>query len=266
MKKASIGRNQTGFSLIEMMLALVLGLIVTGSALQLMVSNSQSAGVNEFIATAQENGRHSLYIMSREFRRAGFRAIAGSIPVQPFYLGACETRNGIVVPVCTADGGGTNSDRVAIHYEPNPGNLVDCTGSAVAAGAMTADVYFVAPDPANNNINTLFCRGHDPITELPRGANPLAIVQGVDRLQVVYGIAPAGTNNINQYVTATAVTNWRQVLGMRVGVLVGAGEPSRVFDQRIRRYNLLNSGPDPWNDQTPRYIYSTAIRLNNTGL
>ncbi|WP_419835920.1 PilW family protein [Endozoicomonas atrinae] len=264
MPGTSIINHQKGFSILEMMLAFVMGLIVAGSALQLMVSNSRSANVNEFIATAQENGRHSLYIMSTEFRRAGFRSETGVAPIQPFYRGGCEGDS-----ICTVDGGGTDSDRIAVQYEPMPdpvsGLLEDCTGATVAAGSLTADVYFVDRDIANDNISTLFCRGYDPLTGTPRGLAQ-ALVQGVDRLQVVYGTAPSGTTSINQYVTASAVADWRQVFGIRVGVLVSAGEESRVFDKRSRTYNLLNSGMLTLNDQTPRYMYSTAIRLNNTGL
>lgn len=252
--------------MIEMMLAFVIGLIVSGSALQLMVSNSRSASVNEFMATAQENGRYSLYIMSRELRRAGYRVDALKKPLQPFYTGKCQG-----TAICTQDGGGTVSDRVAIQYEPqadpNTGDRRDCAGGLVPDGALTADVYYVADDTANNNISTLFCIGYDPVSETVRTpGNPLALVQGVERLQAVYGIGPAGTTIIDQYVTAAAVSDWQEVRGIRVGVLVSAGGDSRVFDQRIRTYNLLNSGDESFNDQTPRYVYSTAVRLNNTGL
>ncbi|MGO0308616.1 PilW family protein [Endozoicomonas acroporae] len=259
----NIIHHQKGFSIVEMMLAFLMGLIVAGSALQLMVNNSRSASVNEFIATAQENGRHSLYIMSTEFRRAGFRSEIGAGSIQPFYLGRCEGG-----ATCTIEGGGTNSDRVAIQYEPVPnrdnGQLQDCTGATVVPGALTADVYFVAPDHANDHISTLFCRGYDPLTGTPRG-NAQALVQGVERLQALYGIAPAGESSINQYVTASGVPDWRQVLGIRVGVLVSAGKESRIFDRRSRTYNLLDSGSLTMDDQTPRYMYSTAIRLNNAG-
>ncbi len=259
-------RQQQGFSIIEMMLAFMIGLIVAGSALQLMISNSRSTNVNEFIATAQENGRHSLYVMSRELRRAGYRIDAQTLPAQPFYTGNC-----LGAPVCTQDGGGTDSDRIAIQYEPqadpNTGSRHDCAGGLVPDGALTADVYYVASDAANSNISTLFCIGYDPVSGAVRApGNPLALVQGVERLQAVYGVGPTGTTIIDKYVTASAVSDWQEVRGIRVGVLVSAGEPSRVFAQRIRTYNLLNSGNESFNDQTPRYIYSTAVRLNNTGL
>ncbi|MGB1272383.1 MAG: hypothetical protein ACPG5T_09930, partial [Endozoicomonas sp.] len=63
-----------------------------------------------------------------------------------------------------------------------------------------------------------------------------------------------------------AVSNWRDVRSMRVGILVSAGQEGRVFDQRIRTYDVLNSGALSFEDRTPRYAYSTAIKLNNTGL
>ena len=259
-------RQQRGFSIIEMMLAFVIGLIVAGSALQLMIGNSRSARVNESIASAQANGRHSLYILSRELRRAGYRADAQALPAQPFFTGSCQG-----AAVCTYDGGGTASDQIAIHYEPVADSVTgvrrDCAGGLVQSGALTADVYYVAPDTANNNISTLFCLGYDPVTGTPRApGNPLALVHGVERLQAVYGIGPTGSADINQYVNASAVSNWQEVRGIRIGVLVSAGDSSRVFAQRVRTYNVLNSGSESFNDQTPRYIYSTAVRLNNTGL
>lgn len=247
-----------GFSLIEMMLAMVLGMLVTGTVLQLMISNSQSAGANEFIAQAQANGRHTLYLLSREVRKAGYRSDLSAAPALPFYLGACEGRS-----TCTADGGGNRSDRVAIQYEPQNG--VDCTGRAVAAGALTADVYFVAPDNANNGISTLFCRGYDPASARPRGS-AMALIEGVERLQAVYGLVSGSAADINQYLTAAAVKDWKQVRGVRISVLVTSGQSARVFEQRSRTYNLLNSGNLSFNDQTPRYVYSTVIRLNNAGI
>ena len=259
-------RQQQGFSIIELMLAFVIGLIIAGSALQLMISNSRSARVNEYIATAQENGRHSLYIMSRELRRAGYRSDAQTSPALPFYTGGCGRAS-----TCTYDGGGSASDQIAIQYEPqvdsNSGVRRDCAGSLVQEGELTADVYYVAPDAANNNISTLFCLGYDPESRTPRApGRPLARVEGVERLQAVYGIGPSGSNTINQYISASAVSNWEMVRGIRVSVLVSGGVPSRVFDQRVRTYNLLNSGNASFDDQSPRYIYSTAVRLNNTGL
>ncbi len=259
-------RQQQGFSIIELMLAFVIGLTVAGSALQLMISNSRSARVNEYIATAQGNGRHSLYIMSRELRRAGFRSDVYTAPTPPFYTGNCQG-----VSVCTHDGGGTSSDQIAIQYEPQvdptTGFRSDCAGGLVPEGALTADVYYVAPDAANNNISTLFCLGYDPVSETPRApGRPLAIVEGVERIQAIYGIGPTGSTEINQYVSASAVNKWQDVRGIRISVLVSGGEPSRVFDQRVRNYNVLNSGTLSFDDRSPRYIYSTAVRLNNTGL
>jgi type IV pilus assembly protein PilW len=53
---------QQGFSLIEIMITLVLGLMISGAIIQVMVSNSVTDKLNRAMASAQEGGR---YIISR---------------------------------------------------------------------------------------------------------------------------------------------------------------------------------------------------------
>ncbi|MBU3003627.1 PilW family protein [Paraglaciecola arctica] len=49
--------NQSGFSLIELMISLTLGLIVSAAVVQVMISNNSTERLNRSIASAQENGR-----------------------------------------------------------------------------------------------------------------------------------------------------------------------------------------------------------------
>jgi type IV pilus assembly protein PilW len=70
------GRRSTpdarGFSLIELLLALALGLIVVTGIVQLFVGNSRSYGVMTGQARLQENGRFALDLIARAARSAGF--------------------------------------------------------------------------------------------------------------------------------------------------------------------------------------------------
>ncbi|MEP1445755.1 MAG: PilW family protein [Paraglaciecola sp.] len=50
-------RKQSGFSLIELMISLTLGLIVSAAVVQVMISNNSTERLNRSIASAQENGR-----------------------------------------------------------------------------------------------------------------------------------------------------------------------------------------------------------------
>lgn len=54
--------KQAGFSLIELMISLTLGLILSAAVIQVMISNNSTERLNRAIASAQENGR---FIVSR---------------------------------------------------------------------------------------------------------------------------------------------------------------------------------------------------------
>lgn len=61
----------SGFSLVELMIALVLGLIVIGAAVSIFLSNQQTFRTTENLARLQENARFAFESMAREIREAG---------------------------------------------------------------------------------------------------------------------------------------------------------------------------------------------------
>ncbi len=65
-------RRQTGFSLLEMLLAMALGLIVVTGIVQLFIGNSQSASIINGQARLQENARFAFEFISNAARRAGY--------------------------------------------------------------------------------------------------------------------------------------------------------------------------------------------------
>ena len=68
-----MGRRSTaGFSLIELMLALSLGVVVTAGIVQLFVGNSQTYNLLNGQARMQENARFALDFLSRSVRAAGY--------------------------------------------------------------------------------------------------------------------------------------------------------------------------------------------------
>lgn len=60
-----------GFSLIELMIALLLGLLVVGSALAIFVSNSRTYKATENLGRTQESSRVAFELMSHDLREAG---------------------------------------------------------------------------------------------------------------------------------------------------------------------------------------------------
>ena len=65
-------RTQQGITLIELMIALVIGLLATGAMLKVYVDSSRLYRFNEGLARIQENGRFATEFVRRDARMAGF--------------------------------------------------------------------------------------------------------------------------------------------------------------------------------------------------
>lgn len=64
---------QKGFSLIELMIALVMGLFLIGGVISVFIGSSQSFSSNEALSRVQENGRFALEMISQELRSVGYK-------------------------------------------------------------------------------------------------------------------------------------------------------------------------------------------------
>ena len=73
--------TQRGISLVEVMVALALGLIVSVGAMSLMLGNRQSYRTTEALARVQETTRITFDLMSRDLRAAGINACSGGVRV-----------------------------------------------------------------------------------------------------------------------------------------------------------------------------------------
>lgn len=76
-----LANSQSGISLVEVMVALALGLIVSVGALSLMLGNRQSYRATEALARVQEATRITFDLMSRDLRAAGINACSGGVRV-----------------------------------------------------------------------------------------------------------------------------------------------------------------------------------------
>ncbi|MEX0916438.1 MAG: PilW family protein, partial [Wenzhouxiangellaceae bacterium] len=65
------GKHFAGFTLVELMIAITLGLLLTAGMVQLFSSTKVTFRTNDAIARVQENGRFTLEILKRELREAG---------------------------------------------------------------------------------------------------------------------------------------------------------------------------------------------------
>ncbi|WP_246189403.1 PilW family protein [Pseudoxanthomonas kalamensis] len=70
-KQRFLPQHVTGFSLIELMVALVLGLLVVAAAIGIFLSNQQAYRASESLGRVQESARVAFELMARDVREAG---------------------------------------------------------------------------------------------------------------------------------------------------------------------------------------------------
>lgn len=66
------GAAQTGFSLVEMLLASAIGLLMMAGVIRIFVASSDTYRDQEDVAQMQENARFALELLQRDLRQAGF--------------------------------------------------------------------------------------------------------------------------------------------------------------------------------------------------
>lgn len=72
-------KKQNGFALVEIMIAMLLGLVLVGGVLQMFSSSRQTQRVHEATARMQESGRMALEVISRDIRMADFWGCASDL-------------------------------------------------------------------------------------------------------------------------------------------------------------------------------------------
>jgi type IV pilus assembly protein PilW len=249
--------KQAGLSLIELMISVTLGLILMTAAVSSMLSTKQTYAVNDDLSRSQENGRLALDLMVKDLRMAGYRnPINGSAP-ELFLSTACGS-----IDPCTSngEGAGTASDRFAVQFDPPEGGPeLDCTGAAVAPKDLIANIYQIT---TSNGINSLTCQTFNVTTNTL--GNPQPLINGVDSLQILYGIGPG--DSATRFVSADDVADWSEVKAARLAVLVSNGAVIGSARDRDRSYIVLDADKQTYTDKHARSIYSTTVYFNNSAL
>lgn len=79
--------RESGFTLIEMMIAITIGLGILAGLVGVLAANSNNARTNDRTSELMSNGRYALNSMKQELRQAGYRAYTWAEPTAPGALG-----------------------------------------------------------------------------------------------------------------------------------------------------------------------------------
>lgn len=325
--------GQSGLSMVEIMIAITVGLLLLAGMATLFAQQSSSSDELEKAGRQIENGRYAMQILQDDIRHAGYYGEysptsatipaslpdpcattpasldpAMALPIQgydapttvPSPLSVClsdanhKTGTDILV-IRRAD---TEDEDVAsaaagqVYLQTTPTAYVLGSGSNTSVftlkqknGVTLAElhqyyvrIYFISPCsvPAGGGTS---CTGSSddngrPIPTLKRldltvvgGAAAFSItplVEGIDQLQLDYGLDTTGDGTPDSYTTAPAsTTDWTNVMAVRVNLLARNNDPSGGYSDG-KTYSLGSAGSfGPFNDAYKRHAYNALVRATN---
>ena len=231
-------RQQQGFTLIELMVAMLIGLILTLAALQLFLTNQRTFALQQALNELHEDGQMVTRYMVADIRQAGRgSAIAGAIPP--------------VVLTDTANGASGGSDTLTIHYWGTAG----CAGVASASSdeMEIRTTYSVTGD------GVLQCRVVAGST-----TTTADLLSGVESFQVLYGIDGEKNNVLGatHFVTAgDDLVEDSVVVAIRFALLLSS-DRFRQAQTTDTKHWVLDEDVDT-SDSNLRRVYSTTVQLRN---
>jgi len=225
-----LAREQNGFSLIELMIALFIGLFLLGGLLTIVQNNRRVFGAQNQLSQLQDSERLALTMMTDVIQMAGyFPDPTSNSPQSTMQASTATTPAMVAGQALTGTYNATaTGDTITVRYATSGSdNILSCTGKSQTGAIFTYINAFSV-----NNANQLICTREDGV------AYPL--VNGVTNLKVMYGVNTTGSgNNVDSYQTAALVTNWNNVISVQIKLtftnplyVAGQGQPATFVLQR----------------------------------
>lgn len=275
-------RAQRGLSLVELMIALVLGLVISMAAGQIYLSSRQSFSTHEELARLNEDTRVAIEILSRAIRNAGFDP-NNSEKAFPGETGTCAGAVGSeLFALCGANDDATavnSSDELLVRFHgfdfpagTADGSILDCQGNAVGASQLAVERYRVENEGGQP---ALVCRSSVGGAAEQR----VVLVPGVESLQVLFGADTDNNQQVDRWVPPfNGITGG--VRAVRVSVVARdtaatansrASADTRVYNHFGSGYAPGNAAPggdagsvfDPADDRRLRHMADATVALRN---
>lgn len=288
MKTTSCG----GWGMIEFLIAVALGLLVTLLASGLLVAAGSNYRNHSDTMWLNDGGRYALQVMAQAIRQGAYvNWDRDGVPpeLEPAMSASVDgldaatiTRNseGIGAPLPPVVAG---SDVLALRFSGSgdgasgDGSSVNCGGFGVAGDTRGWSIFYVGVDADGEP--ELRCKYRSA-----SGWGADAVVRGVDSFQVLYGVdTDAPMDGVpNLYLNATAVTaaaGWKRVCTIKLALLLH-GEGNTRLDTVSATFDLFglayaDAHPDDIGARVmegdlpqaqrlrPRRIFSNTVALRN---
>jgi len=244
-----------GFSLVELMISLALGLFLSLAVIQTYLATVKSDKIIMGNTEIQENARFALHVLEKALQQAGYFSNLEESRQEHFQKQTAQWANTVFTSTHAIRG--FDDTETPVTYQPNSASgtdqvfirLVsdtavsgmgaawhDCNGGLIPDNtAIQMGFYISATD------GSLMCR-----SEIP-GATPDSqpLISNVSDFQLLYGVDSTQDGSVNRYVDApnvSATSDWDNVRVIKVSLKLAAPIPGlepKLFEKTISLRNML---------------------------
>jgi len=207
-------RRQSGFTLVEMMVAVTVGLVVILGVTVTFVNLKSAWGTQDKLAQLQDNERLAMAFLTSAVQEAGYYPDpTNTSSIAGFTDATYGTTAAGQVIVGTS---GTSTDTLSTVFATAGGDgLLSCQGSTFSGSGTTSvrNTFYV-----DTTTSTLNCKVDSPTSSMTATAAPL--VTGVASMTVLYNVntGTVGSNPVYQYLPASSMTStyWGLVKSVQI--------------------------------------------------
>jgi type IV pilus assembly protein PilW len=242
-------KQDRGFSLVELMVAMALGLFLLLGLGQMFLGANISTKSEKNIARMQEAGRVGVELLAREIRKTGYVA-------DPF-----QTREALfpaMAPFQLKTSLSATSTTVSIRYQGNP-QMQTCTGELVPVGASAVQTISIAPGTMDLSCSSVVISS----LGIAGSINTLPFVPDVEAISVLAGVDTTGDAEPDAYVDPSTITDWSKVTSLNIQMRVVSPDNNLAESpQAYRNFNGVLTTPGA-TDRRLRRVYGSVFSLRN---
>jgi type IV pilus assembly protein PilW len=236
---------QRGFTLVELMIALLIAMFLIGGLVTLVGAMKITFANQNGLSQLQESERMAMTLMTDVIESTGYfpnpvlNTAASSFPVSGAFTFAGQALVGTGNYADAAPG-----NLITVRYvTTGADNVINCTGNTSGVGPATF-VNTFSIDIAGNLNCTLIVNG--------AAQAPIALINGLNSMQIYYGVqtnAGVSTNSIDDYMDANTVAgsnNWGNVKSVKIKLTFvtpmsgQAGQAAQQFITFERVIDVMN--------------------------
>lgn len=251
--------SQRGFSIVELMVGMAIGLFLLIGLSQMFLNTRSATRHEENLARMQESGRIAIELLSREIRKVGYV----SNPIQ---------EREIIFPAANGFTAGTaltgTTTTISLRFQGSgtvSGDAIvqTCQGSNVLATDLAYQTLTVTVT-GTDDLPSLRCATSVVPTAVPgtpTTSGAQALVPNVEAINIMAGLDTTGDLQPDRYVDPATVADWSQVSSLNIQVrLVSTDNFLADAPQAYRAFDGTLVTPA---DRRLRRVYGSVLTLRN---